>query len=79
MPGETFRCDLIVSVYDRSGTPKSRGDADEVQLVRQYMFKDAWPRSVSTDDLNSTSSEIILERVVMCYRGAPILLFPSVV
>jgi phage tail-like protein len=77
-PGQGYRCDLVVTVYDRSGTPQARGDSSETLIMRQYKFLDAWPRSVTTDDLNSTSSEIILERVIICYRGAPVLLFPLV-
>jgi phage tail-like protein len=77
-PGQGFRCDLILSVYDRQGAPMAVGDAAEAALIRQYKFIDAWPRSLAHDDLNSTSSEIILERVVICYRGAPELIFPVV-
>ena len=77
MPGQQYRCDLVLSVYDRQGTPQASGDGESSELIRQYKFKDAWPRSLSTDDLNSTSSEIIMERVIVCYRGAPELIFPQ--
>ncbi len=78
MPGHMYRCDLILSVYDRQGTPQAVGDGLESSLIRQYKFVDAWPRALSHDDLNSTNSEILLERVIICYRGAPELIFPIV-
>lgn len=77
-PGQGFRCDLVLSIYDRQGSPQATGDAAEASLIRQYKFMDAWPRALSHDDLSSTSSEIILERVVICYRGAPELIFPVI-
>lgn len=77
MPDQGFRCDLFVVQYDRSGTPTSSGEEVVAEPIRVWKFTNAWPRSMSQDDLNSTASEISLERVVMCYRGPPEQVWPA--
>ena len=74
LPNQAYRCSIIVAMYDRTGTPTS-GDSPE--LIRMGRFNDAWPRSLAQDDFSSTNSEINVERLVLCYRGAPEVLFPA--
>lgn len=78
MPDHFYRCDLFVTVYQRQGTPQAVGDGVEARMIRQYKFTDAWPRALTHDDLSSTSSEITLERCIICYRGPAELTFPIV-
>ena len=77
LPGDDYRCTLIVAMYDRTGTAKSSGDGVSAELVRMWRFEKAWPRSLAQDDFNSTSSEINVERVILCYKGAPEIVFPQ--
>ena len=73
LPNQAYRCTIIVAMYDRTGTPKS-GESPE--LIRMWRFNDAWPRSLTQDDFSSTNSEINIERTILCYRGAPEVIFP---
>ena len=77
MPDGGYRCDLFVVMYDRSGTPTSKGDDTIAEPIRVWKFPQAWPRSMSQDDLNATSSEIAIERVVICYRGPAEQVWPA--
>ena len=74
LPNQAYRASIIVAMYDRTGTAKS-GESPE--LIRMWRFNDAWPRSLSQDDFSSSSSEINVERLVLCYRGAPEVIFPA--
>ena len=77
MPDQSYRCDLFVVMYDRSGTPTSSGEDTVAEPIRVWKFPNAWPRSMTQDDLNSTNSEISIERAVICYRGPAEQIWPA--
>lgn len=77
LPLDEVRADLIIGLYNRQGVPGAGGEADP-ELIRMWKFFRAWPKGYAADDLTTSSGEIILERLTLCYYGPPQLVFPTV-
>ncbi len=66
-----FRFDTIIALYDRQGTSQSNpGDA---RLVRAWLLREAWCKSINQGDLGP-NSEILVEQAVLCCYGPPEIL-----
>lgn len=72
------KVDLIVTMYDRRGTPGSGGAATK-KIIRQWKLTGAWVRELQMGNLNALANEVHTETAIIAYDGPPLQLIPSIV
>ncbi len=53
-----FQADVLVELYDRAG-----------QSVRRWEVKNAWPNKLSTEALDASSSDILINSLELAHEG----------
>lgn len=77
LPNPALFADLVVSMYDRRGTPNALGFDQPTGrvLVKQWRVKDAWPQNLTYGDL-SANSEAHIHSLTICMTGPVEVTFP---
>lgn len=57
-PAENFRRDVTIEVFD-----------DDGEKILVHDLKSAWPRRVEFDDLDASSSDVYLGRIILAHEG----------
>ena len=71
------KVDLIISLWDRRGTPGS-GGSDTKKLIRRWKLKGAWLSELAVGDLNALANEVHTETATIVYDGSPMQIHPPV-
>lgn len=71
------KVDLIITMYDRRGTPGS-GGSDVKKIVRQWKAKGAWISVLTYGDLNGLANEVHTETATIVHDGPILQLIPVV-
>jgi phage tail-like protein len=57
-PSENFRREVVVEVFD-----------DDGEKILTHTLKNAWPRRIEFDDLDASSSDVWLGRIILVHEG----------
>lgn len=71
----TVKATLIVSMYDRRGTPGS-GGSDTKVLLRRWKLEGAWCSKLDEGNLSGQAGDIHMETATIVYDGPPLQLYP---
>lgn len=70
------KVDLIVTMFDRRGTPGS-GGSDIKKPIRQWKLTGAWISELTYSALNGLANEVHTESATIVYDGPPLQLLPA--
>ena len=76
VPLPQVRCTCVITIYRRSGAPNSGGQS-ESEIVQIWEVRDAWPKSLTLGDLDTSTGEVLTQDVVICGDGPAQIVFPQ--
>lgn len=71
-----LRSDLVISLYDRQGTPGSAVAPGGAKLIKQWLIQQAWVSKLSTSNLTGLANELGTVTAEIVGYGPPIQIFP---